>query len=95
MFDRKSALFWVGSIILHSYKHSTKILKLVYYFFKLFVLWGSLLRIGTDCGLRFNLHQGQRDFSFSHCIETSSGAYAACCPVGTVGPFPGGRMTRA
>jgi hypothetical protein len=31
------------------------------------------------------------DFSSSLCVQTGSGAHPASCPVGTEGPFPGGK----
>jgi hypothetical protein len=31
------------------------------------------------------------DFSSNLCAQTGSGAHPASCPVGTVGPFPGGK----
>jgi hypothetical protein len=34
---------------------------------------------------------GAEDFSSSPCIQTSSGAQPASYPVGTGGPFPGGK----
>jgi hypothetical protein len=32
-----------------------------------------------------------KDFSSSLCVQTRSGAHPASCPVGTGGPFPGGK----
>jgi hypothetical protein len=32
-----------------------------------------------------------RDFSSSLCVQTGSGAHPASCPMGTGGPFPGGK----
>jgi hypothetical protein len=32
------------------------------------------------------------DFSSSLCVQTSSGAHPASCPMGTGGPFPGGKV---
>jgi hypothetical protein len=32
-----------------------------------------------------------KDFSSSLCVQTSSEAHPASCPMGTGGPFPGGR----
>jgi hypothetical protein len=32
-----------------------------------------------------------KDFSSSLCVETGSGAHPASCPMGTGGPFPGGK----
>jgi hypothetical protein len=34
---------------------------------------------------------GAKDFSSTLCIQTGSGAHPASCPVGTGGPFPGGK----
>jgi hypothetical protein len=34
---------------------------------------------------------GAEDFSSSLCVQTGSGAYPASCPMGTGGPFPGGK----
>jgi hypothetical protein len=34
---------------------------------------------------------GAADFSSSPCVQTGSGAYAASYPMGTGGPFPGGK----
>jgi hypothetical protein len=34
---------------------------------------------------------GAEDFSSSTCVQTGSGAQPASCPVGTRGPFPGGK----
>jgi hypothetical protein len=31
------------------------------------------------------------DFSSSPCVQTGSGAHPASCPMGTGGPFPGGK----
>jgi hypothetical protein len=31
------------------------------------------------------------DFSSSLCIQTGSGAHPSSCPMGTGGPFPGGK----
>jgi hypothetical protein len=33
-----------------------------------------------------------RDFSSNLCVQTSYGAHPASCPMGTVGPFPGGKV---
>jgi hypothetical protein len=32
-----------------------------------------------------------KDFSFSVCVQTGSGAHPASCTMGTGGPFPGGK----
>jgi hypothetical protein len=34
---------------------------------------------------------GAKDFSSSVCVQTGSGAHPASCPMGTGGPFPGGK----
>jgi hypothetical protein len=34
---------------------------------------------------------GANDFSASLCVQTGSGAHPASCPMGTEGPFPGGK----
>jgi hypothetical protein len=34
---------------------------------------------------------GAKDFSFILCVQTGSGAHLASCPMGTGGPFPGGK----
>jgi hypothetical protein len=38
---------------------------------------------------------GKEDFSSSLCIQTSPEAHPASCPVGTAGPFPGGKARPA
>jgi hypothetical protein len=40
-------------------------------------------------GVRFSA--GAKDFSSSLCVQTDSGAHPASCPMGTGGPFPGGK----
>jgi hypothetical protein len=40
-------------------------------------------------GIRFPA--GAKDFSCSFCVQTGSGAHPASCPMGTGGPFPGGK----
>jgi hypothetical protein len=35
---------------------------------------------------------GAKDFSSSLCVQTSSEAHLASCPMGTGGPFPGGKV---
>jgi hypothetical protein len=32
-----------------------------------------------------------KDFSYSLCVQTGSGAHPASCPIGTGCPFPGGK----
>jgi hypothetical protein len=39
----------------------------------------------------FILPTGAEDFSSSLCVQTGSEANQASCPVGTGGPFPGGK----
>jgi hypothetical protein len=34
---------------------------------------------------------GVEDFSSNLCVQTGSGAHPASCPMGTGGPFPGGK----
>jgi hypothetical protein len=34
---------------------------------------------------------GEKDFSSNLCVQTGSEAQPASCPMGTVGPFPGGK----
>jgi hypothetical protein len=34
---------------------------------------------------------GTEDFSSNLCVQTGSGAHPAYCPMGTGGPFPGGK----
>jgi hypothetical protein len=40
-------------------------------------------------GVRFPV--GAKDFSCSLCVQTGSGAHPASCPMGTGGPFRGGK----
>jgi hypothetical protein len=39
----------------------------------------------------FDPRQRQKDFSSNLYVHTGSGAHPASCPVGTWGPFPGGK----
>jgi hypothetical protein len=39
----------------------------------------------------FNPRRGQRIFLPSPCVQTGCGAHLASYPVGTGGPFPGGK----
>jgi hypothetical protein len=62
-------------------------------------LWsqGSSVSIVSDCGLddpaiKFDPRQRRKDFSSSLCVQTSSEAHPASCPMGTRGPFPGGKV---
>jgi hypothetical protein len=34
---------------------------------------------------------GEKDFSSILCVQTGSGAHPGSCPMGTGGPFPGGK----
>jgi hypothetical protein len=34
---------------------------------------------------------GAKDFSYSLCVQTGSGAHLASCTMGNGGPFPGGK----
>jgi hypothetical protein len=58
---------------------------------------GSSVSIVSDYGLddraigvRFPAEA--KDFSSSLCVQTGSGAHPASCPMGTRGPFPGGKV---
>jgi hypothetical protein len=60
------------------------------------VSWGSSGTIVSGHGLedratRFDPQQRREDFSSNLCVQTGSGAHLASCPMGTVGPFPGGK----
>jgi hypothetical protein len=57
------------------------------------VSWGSIV---SDFGLddraiEVRSPAGAKDFSSSICVQTGSGAHPASCPMGTGGPFPGGK----
>jgi hypothetical protein len=62
-------------------------------FFKLRVDWsrGSSGSIVSDYGLddRGSIPDRGREFFFSPCVQTGSGAYPASYPMGTGGPIPG------
>jgi hypothetical protein len=47
----------------------------------------------SDYGLddRGSIPAGAKDFSFILCVQTGSEAHSASCPMGTGGPFPGGK----
>jgi hypothetical protein len=45
----------------------------------------------TDSTTGVRSTTGAEDFSSSPCVQTGSGAHPASCPVGTGGPFPGGK----
>jgi hypothetical protein len=49
--------------------------------------------MGWMIGVRFPAEA--RDFSLLHSIQTSSGTHPASYPMGTKGPFPGGKATGA
>jgi hypothetical protein len=44
-----------------------------------------------DQAIKVRSPTGAEDFSSSPCIHTSSGAHPASYPMGTGGPFPGGK----
>jgi hypothetical protein len=50
---------------------------------------GSIVTTGWTTGVRSPV--GAEDFSSSLCVQTGSGAHPASCPMGTGGPFPGGK----
>jgi hypothetical protein len=57
---------------------------------------GSSGSIVSDYGLdhraiEVRSQSGVEDFSSSRCVQTGSGAHPATYPMGTVGPFPGGK----
>jgi hypothetical protein len=57
---------------------------------------GSSGSIVSDYGLddraiEVRSSTGAEDFSSSPCVQTGSGAHPASYPVGTGGPFPGGK----
>jgi hypothetical protein len=50
----------------------------------------------SDCGLDdraigVRFPAGAKDYSSSLCVQTGSRAHPASCPMGTGGPFPGGK----
>jgi hypothetical protein len=51
---------------------------------------GSIM---SDYGLddRGSIPGRAKDFSSNLCVQTGSGAHSASCPMGTGGPFPGGK----
>jgi hypothetical protein len=62
------------------------------------LIWhcGSSVSVVSDYGLddreiEVRSPTGAEDFSSSPCIQTGSGAHPASCPMGTGGPFPGGK----
>jgi hypothetical protein len=60
------------------------------------LVWGSSVSIVSAYRLDDRAIEGQspaeaKDFSFSLCLETSSGAHPASCPMGTGCPLPGGK----
>jgi hypothetical protein len=57
---------------------------------------GSSVSIVSDYGLDDRTNgvgspAGSKDFSSILCFQTGSGAHLAFCPMGTGGPFPGGK----
>jgi hypothetical protein len=44
-----------------------------------------------DRAIGVRLPAGAKDFSSILCVQTGSGAHPASCPMGTGGPFPGGK----
>jgi hypothetical protein len=44
-----------------------------------------------DRAIEFRSPAGAKDFSSSLCVQTSSGAHPASCPMSTGGPFPWGK----
>jgi hypothetical protein len=57
---------------------------------------GSSGSIVSDYGLDdraigVRLPAREKDFASSLCVQTGSGAHPASCPMGTRGPFPGGK----
>jgi hypothetical protein len=57
---------------------------------------GSSVSIVSGCGLddraiEVRSKAGAKDFSSSLCIQTGAGVQPASCPMGTGGPFPGGK----
>jgi hypothetical protein len=44
-----------------------------------------------DRGIGVRSPAGAKDFSSNLCVHTGSGAHPASCPMGTWGPFPGGK----
>jgi len=38
---------------------------------------------------------GAGNFSLHHCVQTTSGAHPTSYPMGTRGPFPGGKVAGA
>jgi hypothetical protein len=44
-----------------------------------------------DQAIQFQSPAEARDFSSSLCVQTSSEAHLATCPMGTGGPFPGSK----
>jgi hypothetical protein len=60
---------------------------------------GSSGSIVSDHGLderaiRVRSPAGAKDFSYSLCVQTGSGAHPASCTMGTGGPFPGAKRGR-
>jgi hypothetical protein len=51
----------------------------------------SVLCLTTDSTIGVRSPTEAEDFSSSLCVQTGSGAHPAPCPMGTGGPFPGGK----
>jgi hypothetical protein len=69
-----------------------------YFMYRIFFYWSrvSSVSIVSDYGLDdraigVRSPEGAKDFSSSLCVQTGSGAHPAYCPMGTGGPFPGGK----
>jgi hypothetical protein len=52
--------------------------------------WVSSGSVVSDYGLVRSPAEA-RDFSSNLCVQTGSGSHPASCPMGTGGPFPGGK----
>jgi hypothetical protein len=54
---------------------------------------GSSVSVGSDYGLddRGSISDRGRGFFLSLSVQTGSGAHPTFCPMGTWGPFPGGK----
>jgi hypothetical protein len=49
------------------------------------------LSLDDDRAIGVRSPAGAKDFSSNLCVQTGSGAHPASCPMGTGGPFPGGK----
>jgi hypothetical protein len=56
--------------------------------------WGSSVTIVSDMDWTTGVWspEGAKDFSSSLCVHTGSRAHPASYPIGTGGPFPGGKV---